>query len=394
MTITVIQQDNSYWQRHYINAAPYYRNWTAMLFDVFTEGSNDAQHRVKPDPLTDTATAKQYRQRIKPSEIQYVPYYRGSNHAAWYDIRHESPNPGISFGGIYDASDPPWQDAILDQVQNKVTNLGSSLAEFRETGRSFVKVGNFLHEAYLLSRGRASKHREPFTPCTIASFDTGYAFGVKPLVEDLFSATEALRLRLNEDLFFKFKKSTFTNLESSPVVANWKNVMVRSRKSNYVVVRVHLKPDIGNLTYGNPALWAWEALPWSWMFDYAIGVGDWLMRMDALRHVQSISGTRTLRHHATVYGKYYKNCGVSGYQYGSLSKKIYKSHERVLVTGLGLPQPPRWEPSSTYNRVRRVTAILVSTITGRRRSAISADPTKNYRLSPCKGPRHRVSKRR
>lgn len=364
-------------------------NPTVFNYPGYSRTYNAVQRRVKPDPLTPTALAKQSTTKRRPSRTGWVLY---SVSASCPKARRRQAKAVFSLSEAAYGTTPEsdWVVPILNKVQDSIVNLGSALAEFRATGNQLVGYAEGLYTAYNLVRGRAPRHKQ-ITLCDIAGADTGFAFAVKPLAEDLFSAYEALQLRLQEDVMFTFEKSVLSKAVIPFTMTNWENTTKYDYKTDAVKIRCGLKPQLGAITYGNPALWAWELIPFSWLFDYGINVGAYLMQLDALRHIKYVNGTRTRRTMNKFVGRYRYTTPISS-GLGNWGFQVTKSHQRFLVTSLPAPPLPKWNPSETFNKVRRVTAVLVSVVNGRRASEIESNPLKHYKLRPCVEARKRVRK--
>lgn len=333
------------------------------------------EHRVKPDPLTDTARALQFTRRSKPSYVynfldytqsaycngSYGPlnYYK----AGYNWVTNESAN-------IF--KEPDWSAKVLQEVAKEFVNLGSSLAEYRATGQMFSQWGRTVHKAWNAYKDtkRAKLFRNPFgkiTPCSVPAAELAYSFGIAPLAGDVFSAVESLKLRLGQPVYRRFgcqaRANATVDTRSTPHSLSSHSLKV---EREMVTDRMKLKIPLTvwgpmNYNFGNPTNWIWELIPFSFVVDWGIPIGQWLEDIDTLKSIGSISGTRTRKIQKVVTYKYrIKRQSGAWYENATTGKVSYKSHQRFLVTSLPFPKLPRWNPSATYHKVYRAVSLLIA----------------------------------
>jgi hypothetical protein len=368
-----------------------YTTWTNYTYTSYSRTYNAVQRRVKPNPLTDTALAQQKTIRMKLAHIPFRDLYIQRNTILKKDVWRQVKGNIGKYTDV--APEPPWQSDVLDYVAKKRVNLGSSLAEYRDTVGMFKSFAEAMHTGYQTIKGRAPRHLE-ITPCTVAAADLAYAFGVKPLVEDVFSATEELALRLGGPVMIPYSyTSSRTSSVNKPNFSaggglgspTWVNVSAKHRKSDYVKILIGLKPTVGSFNLGNPAIWAWELIPYSFVVDWGIDVGSWLQRLDTFTSILSIKGTRTRREVYAHYGKI-RCTNLSGASIMSSQHKYSeKSHQRFLQNSIPLPSLPRWEPSASWTKLRRAMALLVVAESGRKVDDIVKSGYIHGRSNKCGG---------
>lgn len=341
-----------------------YTAWTTFLYDSYEEVYNDPQHRIKPDPLDETSLAKQTKRRLKPS---IVPWHN-------YLYQRDWSCPGGPYTWIqkrtkgiaeYAPTFPPytldWQSDVLEHIAEQYTNIGDSLAEYRATANQFLAYGRGLKQAWTRFR-RFKRFKTRLTPCSIPAAELAYSFGVAPLVEDLYSATEALRLRLESPIYVDFFKTATAHAKQTYSQSGYSDCSRRLQVSNRVEGTVQLEPvQVSNLAFGNPTTWGWELIPFSFVVDWGIPIGQWLQNLDMLRRIDSVSGTRSIKEQ---YTSYWRRSGVfaggSASYEGSLGKLSYKSHERKVLSAVPVPPLPRWKPSLSWHKVYRALTLLVA----------------------------------
>lgn len=348
---------------------------------------NDTIRRVKPDPLTDTALPLQSTRRIRPSEVELQvdrsvsAYCNGIYGTRYYwlgghNVAYESQTDA------YPLPDTDWGNKAIRAAAQNFVNLGSSLAEYRETGRMFAKFGQGMAKAWRAYKGTKRLNLN-LTPCSVPAAELAYSFGVRPLAEDLFSAAEVLRIRLGLPLVFRHtaqsRATAAYDTRSTP-----HELSTHSLSNEKYSVSDRVKMQIGlqtlgdsEIVFGNPVNWAWELIPFSFVVDWGIPIGQWLEDLDTLKNIAFVKGTRTRKVQKVRYYKMRVKRWNGSYFYGSLGKTSFKSHQRFLVTSLPTPPVPRWSPSETYHKVYRAVTLLIAVnqpcrkYSGRKRSRSS-----------------------
>jgi len=332
--------------------------------------SSDIDSRPKPDPLTDTATPSQWTRRqqpsVLPSQLDFVEnaYCNGVwGTRTWftrgqYTLHYEDHNV---------VPDTDWGAKAIQDAASHFVNLGSSVAEYRETGRMFAHFAKSVAGAWRTYKDvKKLKFKKPLTPCSVVAAEIAYSFGIKPLAEDLFSAAEALQLRLGLPLVYKYssqsRASNDRDLRSTPVTMSTDSVY----NQRYIVTdRVKMLIGLRTLgdseiVFGNPTNWAWELIPFSFVVDWGIPIGQWLEDLDTLKNISFVSGTRTRKRHVVGYWKCRaKNQAGVWLENSSTGKYVFKWHARYLVSSLPTPPVPSWSPSATYHKVYRAVSLLI-----------------------------------
>jgi len=337
-------------------------NWVTFNYDSYYRQYNSPQSRPKPDPLDRTVLAKQTTSRLKPSRSDWT--YTG-----WYWDYACSPKQK---GGIYGrvkgigeyvptmpSSTVDWQTPVLLELSERYVNIGSSLAEYRATASQFYEYGKAIQNGWHRWKG-LKKGRAKLTPCSIPAAELAYSFGIKPLTEDLFSSVEALALRSEQPIHIDVHKTVSEYSKIFPTVSGFTNFQRRTMRSHRINFRFDMRPSaLGIFNVGNPTTWAWELIPFSFVVDWAIPVGDWLQAFDIIKKINNVGGTRTIKEAYTSYWKVYNTANPTYPITGEIGKLTYKSHERKLAS-LPVPPPPRWKPSLSWHKVYRALSLLVA----------------------------------
>lgn len=113
-----------------------------------------------------------------------------------------------------------------------------------------------------------------------------YSYGVKPLVQDVYNGIDIVT-RTPEHIFTPkqgkrnvqiFRRGSYVYTTQTPV--NWVNRgIVRGRCGGTVVITNPNAFALSSLGLTNPVAWAWEMIPFSFVVDWFVNVGDVLSSM-------------------------------------------------------------------------------------------------------------------
>lgn len=100
-------------------------------------------------------------------------------------------------------------------------------------------------------------------------------YGWKPLISDVFEGLEAIdSLRARQKLVFKVRKTTMVPSSGSTTESNWS-----ATKLAGVAIKATFQDSCSvmhSLGLTNPVNMVWELLPWSFVVDWFVPVGDYL----------------------------------------------------------------------------------------------------------------------
>lgn len=352
--------------------------------------SNEMEHRTKPttpwELMTNvTPQTKQYTNKCWPQLERKVT---GPTAKRLYNPKRWATQTQIqeyrwSYLGIAGAPDETnWQLKARSKIASEVVNLGSSLVEYRESVRMFRDTVQILHDVYrtlrtgrisdslqrrMTRRGRERISRMPWRlrrHVNVMSLPAAFLqanFGIKPLMNDVFSSIDVLSARLGLPIYRKiYVKGISSNyVYTYGTFAHWR----RTDKANFHLL---LDPERAEIIVGNPIEWAWELIPFSFVIDWMLPIGETLSSLDALKNVTWTIGTVTSKAEFTRNGI----APNPGYEVIEPYKQRYKEHSRVVHTTIPFAlQPLRWDPSTSCNSALEGVALLWLLIQGRRARA-------------------------
>lgn len=247
-----------------------------------------------------------------------------------------------------------WQTKMRLDIKNLTVNLGISLAEYRQTANMFSSFATGMSKAYRAYRGRY-KYRRRLSPCDIAASELTISYGVEPLVNDMYDSVVALTDRLEKPIMRRFVSSSQETINfNEPLLHVHGNLTTSDRAIAYV----ELDPGASAFTLGNPLELAWEVIPFSFVVDWGIGVGDYLSSLDALKAVTGVTGTVTRR----LRGFGFQNDSVlnPGETFTQKGSWDYIDNSRTVLTEIPAPSFPRWDPSKSWRAITHGISLLTT----------------------------------
>lgn len=215
------------------------------------------------------------------------------------------------------------RNKLLAKIKDQSVNLAQVIAEREQTinlvtstatrvGRAIVNLrrGNFAAAAGALGvaprkRGmrRFNKARVKSQTRSIASGWLELQYGWKPLLNDVYGACEALAKNQNNIVMVR-SSASHTLVKSLDEVKKYNGFTVISTgkaqyTAKYVVYYSTSNPSIktmSSLGLINPLVVAWELVPWSFVVDWFLPIGNWLGTLDATSGLSFQRGSLTTFH--------------------------------------------------------------------------------------------------
>lgn len=180
------------------------------------------------------------------------------------------------------------------KVKDEVMNLAQNMAEYRQTCSLFAGLASDIFRTFRsLRRGRFPKGPESWTK-EAANRWLAYQYGIKPLMSDIYNGIDEMSRVIPKPVYRRYGKraqSTFRNVDLHPnpyvpIRTSQGQWSLRSR----VTAVITPSPIKTAAEYGltNPLLLAWELIPYSFVVDWMIPVGDTLASLDALVGVDTV----------------------------------------------------------------------------------------------------------
>lgn len=284
--------------------------------------------------------------------------------------------------------------AARSRMKNKKVDLGVAYAERKATSRMLgdnarrmarsvreLRRGNFRNAARALGiihdpgKPRGSNWTNHWLQLQ---------YGWKPLLSDIYGSCDALSKREQSDWrvtakarrndSYTAKVSTTPGGTTYPTsnYDAWSGVAERQRG---VFVRIDALPDndltmsLSSLGVTNPLLVAWELVPYSFVVDWCLPVGNWLNSLDALLGYTS-AYTSTTYYNKTLW----EDRGVSRTNYtskwGFVKNNWYGSKQLLRISrsassGVPLPTFPSFKDPRSLGHMANGLSLLAQAF-GRR----------------------------
>lgn len=216
-------------------------------------------------------------------------------------------------------------------------NLGVAFGERKETARLVGDTATRLAKTVReLKRGNLRKamdtlglSRRQTKPSTTnahkAWLELQYAW--KPFLHDVYGAVDALAKRDKPDWITQGKGVQRINVDRDIISGSGKsrcNVSVTGFELVSCIINAtptnDLQRSLSSLGVTNPALVGWELVPFSFVVDWFLPVGDFLDSLDALLGYEVVNGTLTTFKRA----KFAMN-GLSNTEFDSAYKREFKA---------------------------------------------------------------------
>ena len=264
---------------------------------------------------------------------------------------------------------------ILNKLASGNLNLGVAIAESRETVSMLSRNVIALVRAY--SAARRGNWRQVFTQLgigkhrfkakDISSRWLEISFGWKPLISDIHAAYELLSVKLTERMPMRAVRLV-TSSESWDNTATDSTTLLKKRYYKEIVSRkatlwFYINDSrlawASSLGLLNPAVIVWEKVPFSFLVDWLIPVGNLLEACTNTLGLTFLSGTYTDK--STASGKTtwtYKNQKPTKSWVGSFEQTFSATqYSRETLSSFPLPRPYYKSPLSTGHAILALALI-------------------------------------
>lgn len=206
----------------------------------------------------------------------------------------------------------------LTKIADQKVNLGENLATLHQTIKMFTSRSELLRDAlntmrkdgsiskFLGESVSAIKRKGPLTES--AKLYLEYIYGLKPLVDDVLAAAKLMSKQAKEPLLLKAVGKAARQMDVKPgsnLLGSWSTMRRMAGSGNLTVkctLWARVNPDLewartlNQFGLINPIAIAWELVPYSFVVDWFVPIGDLVYAMTApmgLLFVDGSIGTRT-----------------------------------------------------------------------------------------------------
>jgi len=288
----------------------------------------------------------------------------------------------------------------LAEADKTARFVASTASKFANAFRALRKgrLGDFAKEVGLTTDLRASRaYRDRYLQKQKSGQDVRqfaaqtwleYSYAWKPMISDVHSQAENLARTLENNAFIlrmgrssakgyqQYRESSTT---SDQVWTTDRTVIVQTRESYTVRYRVPNGPAQVANTFGltNPLLVAWELVPFSFVADWFLPIGDFLEGLTAWNGLEFGGGTHTTTRRSTHIstgrvGPGYVIPGMIGKlekDYWGTANATYLFKNRYLLSNFPSQSLPEFRDPRSFAHAASAIALVQSVFGGSRKGA-------------------------
>jgi hypothetical protein len=227
------------------------------------------------------------------------------------------------------------EQSALSKCANMKINVAQAFAERRQTANLLINsVNRFVTFAVFMRRGNFSAARRALgkrqayfgatrwpqdlvrrpTAKTFSNFWLEYSYGWRPLLSDIYGAAELIAQTATKsrptkvsgaaaDGYQKTIEATQYGVTASVNV----NVKYLARCALYFDIADYVADSLKSTGISNPALLAWELLPYSFVVDWFLPVGSYLNKLNASSGLKFVKGHTSVKTSCTEYSTHKSN---------------------------------------------------------------------------------------
>lgn len=266
---------------------------------------------------------------------------------------------------------------LYAKVKDQSVNLLNAIAERKQTVRMLGELIQKLLKALLMFKrgnfGGAANALLPGNHADVSDFWLMFVYGIKPLISDINGLVDHLNKYPPLEVDVKVGHESVQTLEEVSSTTSGVNCKAKKFTNSKVrvtyKVRLKLKDNwsrnFARLGLTNLNATAWELIPWSFIIDWALPIGEYLNNEDAFEGMEVVWCTRTLYSQETVsVNRQFGGRDNDGYVWepGEAGFVVIKTHvERTLRSVPPLPSPSFKNPLSFQHGVNLL--ALISSLT-------------------------------
>jgi len=331
---------------------------------------------------------------------------RNPNGSLWVDSEDSLGGPSFGFNDSNvdplesDGADSKARQKVLLEAKNQKVNLGQVYGERHQTVllaqktaerviRTVVllRKGNFGAAAGELGIKPSAKQRSAFAKRHRKNPQQATAdgwlelqYGWRPLLQDVYGALEFVQDKWAKNPRQRVSKSA--SVEDTPFRAPSSEgyrttVTTQKRKTSVKYVLYYTIPNeflktLSEAGVTNPAVVAWELLPWSFVVDWFLPIGNFIQTWDATAGLQFEKGVKT-----TVQEVFQSTSRVGGdfsFDGGRLTVKVQDNSwaeyhsvhiQRSPLGGFPSVAAPQFKNPVSAEHMANLIALLTSTFSRR-----------------------------
>lgn len=298
------------------------------------------------------------------------------------------PNISIPNDDWTDADDLALIGKLHERIAGTDFNAGVAIAEAPRALMLIAETATKLYKAVKqCKRGNpegavriltGTKPKSKLSPKTSAAADNWLAlqYGWKPLVQDIYGAAVFLDNVYRRPPVYTFKVRRNATGRRKPLDSSlpFPQGIVRlpcKLESSKQIVAQLTSVDFAKLSgLQDPASVAWELVPFSFVADWVIPVGDYLQALNLARSIKGTYVTTKTRRLWTYGAKADSNYALHAIHDGSKISLKWTSVTRVVSSSLNIPSPKAkpFEKVASWGHAANAVALLVGAFGGKPRA--------------------------
>lgn len=271
------------------------------------------------------------------------------------------------------------REALYNEVRKSIrgeyVNLAVMLSEYRETAKLFYDLANVvktrgdsLLKRHPDLRGRRHNGRVDI-PTTAAAAHLQFQYGIKPLMQDLGTSIGELAGAIPQEFYVQGVKSRKgkaagvgyqTGTIGTAAYAKVEILSTQFIRTRYAarLVPGAVKQTLSQHGLLNPLSVAWEKLPFSFVIDWFVDVGDTLASLDNMTiydklYVIDSQSDRTARRYVILDGQN----GLKLLRPGE-GFYFWRQDVRYAAKAISLVMTPMYKPSASLAHITNGLALL------------------------------------
>jgi hypothetical protein len=335
----------------------------AATFTKWSMTKPSTTWRLKPTDLWLGGTSRAVISTVYNDSFGYIVddykqnEYYGRAISSAYGFSSRRAPPGVvqpDFGTMH--------NQLRNELRGQAVNLAMALAEYNKTAALFSNAARFVAtKGRGLGRGFAGTKK---ASRTIAKRYLEFQYGVKPLCNDMIGSYNELKNAAMRPMVLKgsVKRKTsgthrYKYSSGSSVYTALADAESTLRYFSKVSWRAVLNPDGVKSTltrngFSNPLALAWELVPYSFVVDWWINIGEVLASLDNLLLVQSLRARNSYRKEFGTYVTVANKNGNGSYSW------IEVETNRSDTSPLPLTNVFRYKPSVSKQHILNGLALL------------------------------------
>lgn len=346
---------------------------SGQIHTIFSDRFDKPQtvRRPRPADLFASSTAR----RVVRSVAEYT--YGTLSNVPWNGWKTNAPFT-YWVGGISNPSSLREPNAssfssldnrIRHKIKDQNVNLANAVAEYRQTSNLLSSTArDVVRTFHSLRSGRPLRdfismlsHPETRNAKRLSNRWLEYQYGWRPLLSDVHGGAEALAKKLQVGMYlYQTAFDRRSDKGFSPYILGGTSFEADLRmkvRARYKISAGGLK-TLSELGITNPLSLAWELVPYSFVIDWIIPVGDYLGGLDALFGVSDLTILRSYKLKVTAFQAL--NYSGGGQSFGPYPT----ANLNETITGRLAPSNNlsfgnlRYDPSLTKTRLANAMALL------------------------------------